>query len=57
MESKFEKAIEELMNRLDNEETDIKKITDVRYNILMVIHIKKQWVLLQIRKKVVKYLQ
>ena len=57
MDSNFEKAIDELLNRLDDEETNLKKITDVTHNILMTMSYKKAMVLLQIRKKVVKYLQ
>ena len=41
MDSNFEKAIDELLNRLDDEETDLKKITDVTHYILMAMSYKK----------------
>ena len=41
MDSNFEKAIDELLNRLDDEETDLKKITNVTHNILMAMSYKK----------------
>ena len=41
MDSNFEKATDELLNRLDDEETNLKKITDVTHNILMTMSYKK----------------
>ena len=37
MASNFQKDIDELMNRLEDDETDINKITDVTHNILMAM--------------------
>ena len=33
----FQKGIDELLNRLDEEETDISKICDVNHNVLMAM--------------------
>ena len=33
----FQKGIDELLNRLDEEETDINKICDVTHNVLMAM--------------------
>ena len=41
MDSNFEKTTDKLLNRLDDEETDLKKITDVTHNILMAMSYKK----------------
>ena len=37
MASNFQKDIDVLMNRLEDDETDINKITDVTHNILMAM--------------------
>ena len=41
MASNFQKDIDELMNRLKDDETDINKITDVTHNILMTMSIRE----------------
>ena len=41
MASNFQKDIDELMNRLEDDETDINKITDVTHNILMTMSIRE----------------
>ena len=41
MASNFQKDIDELMNRLEDDETDISKITDVTHNILMRMSIRE----------------
>ena len=41
MVSNFDKAIDELMNTLDNDKTDIEKMTEVTHNILTAMSYKK----------------
>ena len=41
MASNFQKDIDELMNRLEDDETDINKITDVTHNIQMTTSIRE----------------
>ena len=36
----FQKGIDELLNRLDEEETDINKICDVTHNVLMAMSVR-----------------
>ena len=36
----FQKGIDELLNRLDQEETDINKICDVTHNVLMAMSVR-----------------
>ena len=36
----FQKGIDELLNRLNEEETDINKICDVTHNVLMVMSVR-----------------
>ena len=40
MASNLQKNVDELLNRLDNDETDINKICDVTHNVLMAMSIK-----------------
>ena len=40
MASNLQKNVDELLNRLDNDETDINKIYDVTHNALMAMSIK-----------------
>ena len=40
MASNFQKDIDELMNRLEDDETDINKITYVTHNILMAMSLR-----------------
>ena len=40
MASNFQKDIDELMNRLEDDKTDINKITDVTHNILMAMSVR-----------------
>ena len=41
MASNFQKNVDELLNRLDNDETDINKICDVTHNVLMAMSIRE----------------
>ena len=41
MSSNFPKNVDELLNRRDNDETDINKICDVTHNVLMVMSIRE----------------
>ena len=36
----FQKGIDELLNRLDEDETDIKKICDLTHNVLMAMSVR-----------------
>ena len=51
MASNFDKAIDELMNTLDDDETDIKKMTDVTHKILMAMSFKKAMDIIEDKEK------
>ena len=55
MASNFQKHIDELLNRLDNDETDINKICDVTHNVLMVMSIREGVDIINNNKKMVKF--
>ena len=47
----FQKGFDETLNRLDEEETDIKKITDVTHNVLMVVPVRDAVCIIKEKKK------
>ena len=47
----FQKGIDETLNRLDKEETDIKKITDITHNVLMVMSVRDAVCIIKEKKK------
>ena len=55
MASNFQKDIDELMNRLEDDETDINKITDVTHKVLMVMLIREGVIIINNNKKMVKF--
>ena len=55
MASNFQKNIDELLNRLDNEETDINKICGVTHNVLMTMSIREGVDIINNKKKMVKF--
>ena len=55
MASNLQKNVDELLNRLDNDETDINKIYDVTHNALMAMSIKDGVDIINNKKKMVKF--
>ena len=51
MASNFQKNVDELLNRLDNDETDINKICDVTHNVLMAMLIREGVDIINNKKK------
>ena len=51
MASNFQKNIDKLLNRLDNDETDINKICDVTHNVLMAMLIREGANIINNKKK------
>ena len=51
MASNFQKNVDELLNRLDNDETDINKICDVTHNVLMAMLIREGVDIISNKKK------
>ena len=51
----FQKGIDELLNRLDEEETDINKICDVTHNVLMAISVRDGIDIINNKKKKAKF--
>ena len=47
----FQKGIDETLKRLDEEETDIKKITDVTHNVLMAMSVRDAVYIIKEKKK------
>ena len=47
----FQKGIDETLKRLDEEETDIKKITDVTHNVLMAMSVRDAVYIINEKKK------
>ena len=51
----FQKGIDELLNRLDEEETDINKICDVTHNVLMAMSVRDGIDIINNKKKMAKF--
>ena len=51
----FQKGIDELLNRLDQEETDINKICDVTHNVLMAMLVRDGINIINNKKKMAKF--
>ena len=51
MASNFQKNVDKLLNRLDNDETDINKICDVTHNVLMAMLIREGVDIINNKKK------
>ena len=49
--SNFQKGIDKTLNRLDEEETDSKKITDVTHNVLMAMSVRDAVCIINEKKK------
>ena len=49
--SNFQKGIDKTLNRLDEEETDSKKITDVTHNVLMAMSVRDAVYIINEKKK------
>ena len=49
--SNFQKGIDKTLNRLDEEETDSKKITDVTHNVLMAMSVRDAVFIIKEKKK------
>ena len=49
--SNFQKGIDKTLNRLDEEETDSKKITDVTHNVLMAMSVRDAVYIIKEKKK------
>ena len=47
----FQKGIDETLKKLDEEETDIKKITDVTHNVLMAMSVRDAVYIINEKKK------
>ena len=47
----FQKGIDKTLNRLDEEETDSKKITDVTHNVLMAMSVRDAVYIINEKKK------
>ena len=47
----FQKGIDETLNRLDEEETDIKKVTNVTHNVLMAMSVRDAVCIIKEKKK------
>ena len=53
--TKFQKGIDELLNRLDEEETDINKICDVTHNMLMAMSVRDGIDIINNKRKMAKF--
>ena len=49
--SNFQKGIDKTLNRLDEEETDSKKITNVTHNVLMAMSVRDAVFIIKEKKK------
>ena len=51
MASNFQKNIDEILKRLDDDETDVKKITNATHNVLMAMSVRDAICIINEKKK------